>query len=214
MSLTLAIILNLLPVGQIQEVRISDKVIETTLNAFIDIVNSKNEKPIVPYQLNARIENFGTSKIIYVSTGISIGQYKLLGTPDKFSRIGNRIVFWYESKNKIESLESFEEFQKQFGEYLVNDLNSDGSINTNFNPDQLSYLVFVGATYRFVIKNNAIKESKEICQFPGISFYQKGLSYDKNGYLMYGAGIYDICSLDRPLKNLSERILINGLYPY
>jgi hypothetical protein len=200
MSTAFAIMLSFFSLSQIQEIKIADKGVETALNAFIDSINSKNEKPIVNYDLNARIENLGFSKIIYVSTAISIGSYKLLGTPDKYSRLGNRIVFWYESKNRTESLKQFEEFQKQFGEYLVNDLSSDGSINTNFNPDQLSYFDFVGADYRFVIKGNSIISSKEICQFPGLSFYQKGLTYDKNGYLMYRDGVYDICSLDRPYK--------------
>jgi hypothetical protein len=201
MSLKLAIIFNffsLVSLGQIQEVKLNDKGIEAALNAYVNLIDANSEKPKVNYHLQVRIENYGSSKIVYVSSVVFISSFKF-GVPDKYSKLGTHLVFLYEMKNKSTNDDSFREFQNQFGKELINNLKSDGSFDSGFNPEHIDYYAFEGEgdIYRFVVTGSKVRSSRRICRFPNAEFYQKGYLYDKNGDLMYEDGAYDICSLDQ-----------------
>jgi hypothetical protein len=201
MSFFLAIILNLFNSGKIPEVKIDDPGVVAALNAYVDSINTRNEKPIIDYHLVARTETVGPTRIIYVCQVVSLSRFKLFGIPDNYSKLGNRIVFWFEQKNKVDADDSFKEFQNQFGNDLLNDLKLDGSIdfpNDEFLHKNVNFFSFRGGTYRFVIKRNKIGDVRRVCSFPDTRFYKLGYVYDRNGDLMYQDGVYDLCAIDRP----------------
>lgn len=210
------LILSIFDYAPIPEVKISDQGITYALNAYVDSISAENPETLIDFHMSARVEKMGSSNILYVGSTISIGSFKF-GIPVKYSRLGKRLVFWYEDENKIESHEQFNQIQKQFGEVLLNDLNEDGSINTNFNPAHLDFYSFHGGTYRFVLKDGFIKSTRKVCRFPDTSFYKKGYRYDKNGDLIYQEGVYDICSLDQGTPYCSYSYLEyfekNGMSP-
>jgi len=199
MNLIGAIILNIFILVQIPEMKITDKAVVDALEKSIDLLNSKNSHLNVKYHLQVRIEDLGSSKLIYISPVFFISSFKE-GLPHKYSIIDNRIVFIYEGNNSSNGNMSFEEFQIQFGKELQNDLKPDKSIYSSLNPNNIDYYSFQVDTYRFVIDDNSIKSSKKVCRFPDTRFYQLGYKYDENGDMMYEDGVFHPCSL----KNLKE----------
>jgi hypothetical protein len=198
MNTTLLIFFNLITNigGEIPEAKLTDKSAEIAINAFIDSINAINgNKAAVNYHINARVENAGKSKFVYLCTVITLEDFKVYGMPDKYSRIGGRFVFWYETK-KTDASRSFNELRQQFGSFPRNDLDSADTASNLFQKLWLDVYTFIGGTYRFVMKNNAIVSASEICDFPGIRFFEKGLAFDKNGDLMVRRNVYHMCALD------------------
>lgn len=195
-------LLNVLTIGNIPEVEIQDKGIIAALNVYIDSMESTNEKPIIAYQLLARLEKSSSGQVLYLNATCSMFDFTR-GLPDKYSKIGSHLVFWFERRNKIDSSQATEVFLKQFEKYLINDITPDGKHDFIGTLNMDAYLSFQSLPIRFVIERNQIKDIREVCLFPNTWFYQYGYKFDKNGDLMFDDGAYDPCSIDGHIDYVS-----------
>lgn len=195
MKLICAIVLSFLTSEFIQEVKISDQDVIKVLNIYLDSLNYRVPSQAVKYHLIARIENKGLEKIIYVSATPFIGAF-WRNTPDEYSKLGDRLVFWYKAKGANNNEDAYQKFHSQFNKQLINDRSEDGIHDPQIETEFIG-LEFIGS-YRFLVRKGKVESVRKVCSFPDGRFYDKGYKFDSLGNLMFNDGAYDICSLDRP----------------
>lgn len=185
----------------IPERSVTDARAQLAIAIFIDSLESRIPDQGTNYHLIARSDDSRGSKIIYMTSVVSLSIF-WNNVPDFFTRNGNRIVFWFDSKDDESASDIFMSFHRQFRNQLINDIDEFGNIDPAMDLEAGLHRSL--GTLRFEWKNDSELKVSRSCTFPDKKFYSAGKKFDSGGNLLVDDGVYDLCSVDKPFHFAAE----------